>query len=58
MHAPPQDPVDGHVMVGVHVEPDGQLACGPKVQGTGEDEVGETTQVPVQTDVKVHVWLG
>ncbi len=58
MHAPPQNPLVGHVMVGVHVDPDGQPEGEPIVQGTRADEMGVGMQRPVQTEVNAHVWLG
>ena len=55
IHAPPQAPVAGQVMVGVQVDPVGQPVFTPTVQGicVGGVEVGK--QRPRQTTVWVHV---
>lgn len=52
MHAPPQTPVGGHVMVGVQVEPLGQPVRAPTVQGISGPCVG----VAIQRPLHVTVW--
>lgn len=55
IHAPPQAPCAGHVMVGVQVDPVGQPVFTPTVQGTSAGGVGVGIQRPRQVTVCVHV---
>lgn len=55
IHAPPQAPFVGHVIVGVQVDPFGQPVSTPTVQGICAGGVGLGIQRPRQTTVCVHV---
>jgi hypothetical protein len=55
MQAPPQAPVAGQVMVGVHVAPVGQGLLSPTVQGTCGGGVTRVKQRPPQVWVWVQV---
>jgi hypothetical protein len=55
IHAPPQAPVTGQVMVGVQVDPVGQPVFTPTVQATSVGGVGVGIQRPRQTTVCVQI---
>ncbi|RMJ23981.1 hypothetical protein PHISP_05135 [Aspergillus sp. HF37] len=52
MQRPPQESVNGHGMVGVQVEPVGQLDVGPMVQG--DKGVNEVWQTPPQVTIRLQ----
>ena len=55
IQAPPQNPVDGQVIVGVHFAPVGHGDCWPTVQAVGRVEVGEAIQRPPHVSVCVQI---
>ena len=58
MQAPPQAPVGGQTMVGVHVAPVGQGPLFPTVQGTSGGAVGVAMQAPPQAPVGGQTMVG